>query len=171
MSCSLFPVPVRPAVHSPHRHHSHLRLLPFTYLSHRCEAFQYGHGHLQPPPETRILLLCVSNVPGAWRRIHLQHRSQPCRPGPQRLWDNWSAGCLSTVAWLKQDSSATILRPLSAAEWTPPSPSPALHSSRVYSDETRPSTEQTEEDLIWLFPSWRLDRGVLGVSPEDLKWL
>lgn len=48
-------------------------------------------------------------------------RSQPCRPGPQCLWDNWSAGRLSTMAWLKQDSSASILRPLSAAEWTPPS--------------------------------------------------
>lgn len=172
MSCSLFPVPDWPAAHSPHRHHSHRCLLPFTWLSHWCEAFRCGHGHLQPPPETWILLLCVSNVPGAWRRIHLQHRSQPCRPGPQCLWDNWSAGSLSTVAWLKQGSSASILRPLSAAEWTPPSLSPALLSSHVCSDETRPSTEQTGgSDLTFLFPSWRLGREVLGMSPEDLRWL
>lgn len=70
-SLSLFPVPDWPAAHSPHRHHSHLYLLPFTWLPQWCEAFQYRHGHLQPPPQTCVLLFGVSNVSGAWRRVHL----------------------------------------------------------------------------------------------------
>lgn len=152
-----------PAAHSPHRHHSHLYLLPFPRPPQWCQAFQYRHGHLQPPPQTRVLLLGVSDVSGAWRRVHLEHRCHQCRPGQQHLWAHWSARCFSTVAFLKQGSPATILRhPAARTDTALAQPSLPLFppSSTCYWENQRRS------DISFAY--LRVRQMGSAVSPEDL---
>lgn len=53
-------------------------LLPGQRLGHRqgdwCVPLQSRYGHPQPAPQARVLLLCLPNVPRAWRRLQRQLR-------------------------------------------------------------------------------------------------